>query len=106
MSRTRRIFTKDFKLSILAELKSGKNLSQLARENEIHPSLISRWKKEFEEDPDRAFAGKGNVWKEDARIADLERKIGQLYLENEFLKKALKTMEKHNQEEKKKARQR
>jgi transposase len=106
MSRTRRIFTKDFKLSILAELKSGKNLSQLARENEVHPSLISRWKKEYEEDPDLAFAGQGNVWKEEARIAELERKIGQLYLENEFLKKVLKTMEKHNQEEKKKARQR
>ena len=106
MTKTRRIFTRDFKISVITGLDSGKHIGQLAREYEIHPSLISRWKKEFSENPDRAFAGKGNVWKEEARIGELERLVGQLYAENDFLKKTLKTIEKHYQEEKKKKQQR
>ena len=45
----------------------------------------------------------GNIYKDEAKIAELERKIGQLYIENEFLKKALKTLEVRIVEEKKKS---
>ena len=103
MTRKRRSFTKEFKLERIRELELGKSTVQIGREHGILPSLIARWKKEYYENPGHAFKGNGNIYKEDAIIAELERKIGQLYLENEFLKKALKTLEKRILEEKKKS---
>ncbi len=43
----------------------------------------------YYKDPENAFRGNGKTYKENARIAELERLVGQLYAENEFLKKAL-----------------
>jgi transposase len=96
----RRIYTRDFKISLLRELEAGKNLAQLSRENNIHPTMISRWKQEYEKNPDNAFSGNGNTYKEAAQIAELERLVGKLYSENDFLKKALTTLEKRVLEEK------
>ena len=103
MTRKRRSFTKEFKLERIRELESGKTVVQIGRENGILPALVTRWKKEYYENPRHAFKGNGNLFKEDAKIAELERKVGQLYLENEFLKKALKTLELRILEEKKKS---
>ncbi len=99
MTKTPRIFTRDFKISIISELDSGKSVVELSRKYEIHPSQICRWKKDFSENPKNAFSGHGNINKDEAKIAKLERMVGQLYTENEFLKKALKTLEERLQEE-------
>ena len=76
----RRIFSREFKLSLLQELES-KSASQICREHEIHPVLLSSWKRDYEKDPAHAFSGRGNAWKEEAKIAKYERLIGQLYAE-------------------------
>lgn len=102
MTRKRRSFTKEFKLEIIRELENRKKAVQIGREYGILPSLISRWKKEYYENLGQAFQGNGKIYKDEAKIAELERKIGQLYIENEFLKKALKTLEVRMMEEKKK----
>lgn len=83
----KRKFTKDFKLRILQELQTGKTAAQLSREHDIKEQLISKWRREFNKNPDYAFNGSGKPSKQETREAQLERKIGQLYLENEFLKK-------------------
>jgi len=44
MKKTRRRYDREFKISIIAELESGKPLAQVAREHGIHPSLPCRWK--------------------------------------------------------------
>lgn len=98
--RTRRKYTREFKISLIRELESGKNLAQLSRENNLHPTMISRWRLEYQKDPDSAFSGNGNTYKEAARNQELERLVGKLYAENEFLKKALNFLEKRVQEEK------
>ena len=103
MTRKRRSFTKEFKLERIRELENGKKAVQIGREYGILPSLISSWKKDYYENPGQAFQGNGNIYKDEAKIAELERKIGQLYIENEFLKKALKTLEVRMMEEKKKS---
>lgn len=54
--------------------------------------------KVYEKYPDTAFSGKGNLYKEDAKIAELERLVGKLYAENDFLKKVLGTLEKRAKE--------
>jgi len=101
MSRTRRQFKREFKISVLTELETGKTLAQLSREHGIHPSLIIRWRNEYREDPANAFGGNGRSYKEQAKIAKLERLVGQLYAENEFLKKALEILGQRAQEERK-----
>lgn len=106
MRKTRRHFTGDFKISIVRELESGKSVAQLSREHDIHPVVLNRWWREFTDDPKNAFSGPGTAFKSEARVAELERILGQLYAENEFLKKALKTLEEKLQEKKKMNKQR
>jgi transposase len=89
MIRTRRIFSRELKLQIAKELDGSKTLAQVAREYEIHHSVARRWYRDYQKYGDNAFQGNGQTYKEDARIASLERKIGQLSIENDFLKKAL-----------------
>jgi len=101
--KTRRQYTRDFKIAVVRDIETGKSLAQVSRENGIYPSLIAKWKKEYFENPENAFSGNGRDYKEQARMAELERLIGQLYAENEFLKKALKTLESRIQEERKRA---
>ncbi len=66
--KMRRTYTREFKLKVLRECENGKGKAQLSRENGLHPSLISRWEKEFRDDPEHAFSKNGNIYKEDARI--------------------------------------
>ncbi len=46
---TRKKFTREFKISILSELENGKSAAQVSRENGIHPSMLSKWKREYKE---------------------------------------------------------
>ena len=106
MGKTRRRrYTREFKISIIREFESGKNLAQLSRENNLHPTMISRWRHEYQKDPESAFSGNGNTYKEAARNQELERLVGKLYAENDFLKKALSALEKRVQEEKVKSKE-
>ena len=100
MKRRRRTFKREFKIKVLREIENGKSQAQVCREYDLHPVSVAKWKKEYKKYPDTAFKGSGNLYKEDAKVAELERLVGRLYAENEFLKKALNTLEKRAQEEK------
>ena len=78
MKKTRRRYDREFKLSVVAELEGGKPLAQISREYGIHPGLPCRWRAELAENPEKAFSGNGNKYKDKARIAELERMVGQL----------------------------
>ena len=93
MGLTQRKFTREFKLRALRQLASGKSFAKLARELELHENVLRRWHREFEKQPSRAFPGKGQGALRLDREAELERKIGQMTLENDFLKKALQRLE-------------
>jgi transposase len=61
---------------------------------EVSPHLLERWRGEWQARGELAFPGTGRrgfspALTELQRIAELERKIGQLTMENDFLKKAL-----------------
>jgi len=92
MARKRRTFTKEFKLGVLAELDAGATISQAARKHSVHPETLRLWKRQEHKYGDRAFAGHGNSYTDEARIAELERTIGQLTIENRFLKKLTATL--------------
>ena len=95
---SRRSFTKEFKQSVVQQLNS-RSAAQVCRENDIQQNLLHRWKKEYESNPQEAFQGKGKIWKEEAKIAQYERLIGQLYIEIDLLKKRTESLRQLRAEE-------
>jgi transposase len=61
----------------------------------IHLSGLIKWRKLHQQYAERAFSGNGQTYKDEARIADLERMLGQMTMENALLKKALSRLEAH-----------
>jgi len=93
MKRKRRHLTAEFKARVALEaLKGVKTAAEIARENDIAPAQISEWKKQLEERLGDAFESKGERSKElqiqERKEARLERKIGQLVIEKDFLVKS------------------
>ncbi|MCK4354154.1 MAG: transposase [Dehalococcoidia bacterium] len=86
--RNQRSFSIEFKRQVVEELLSGESRpAQLCRRYNISPSLLYHWKKQYSR-------GKfNNEPTEEAALRDrvdkLERLVGRLTLENEFLKKGL-----------------
>jgi transposase len=93
MNMSRRVFTREFKLAAMKELDAGKQVQLVARQLEVHPNVLYRWQREFKKQPSKAFRGQGNRGVGEGSEAALERKIGQLTMENDFLKKVLLSLE-------------
>ena len=93
MSGTRRTFTKEFKLAAVKAVESGKSSGLVARQLEIDEQMLNRWRRELRRQPTQAFSGHGRRMLSENREAELERKIGQLTMENDFLKKVLAALE-------------
>lgn len=90
--KPRRKFSADFKTKVVIEaLKERNTIEQLAKKFELHPNQITTWKKEFLANASMAFAGdveKTNSGK-DPETEKLYAQIGQLTVENNWLKKKL-----------------
>lgn len=70
----------------LAAIKNDKTFAEIAGVEQVHPSQISEWKQLLEKEAYRLFAP-NNKSKEEQRIGELERMIGQREAEIEWLKK-------------------
>ncbi|MBI3588336.1 transposase [Candidatus Micrarchaeota archaeon] len=92
MGKVRRVFDRQFKLAVVGDLEAGKRLSEVCREHQIREDLACRWRNEYRSNPQHAFAGKGVPATAEARLAELERLVGKLYAENDFLKKACESL--------------
>ncbi len=82
MLNSRRTFTKEFKTKIVKQVQSGVSVAVLARRHELHPNLIRKWMHKYRRHGKHAFNGhkkKGDP--SAARIAELERKVGQLTMD-------------------------
>jgi len=78
-------------------LKGLQTSQELAQKFEIHPQQISTWKREFLEKANQIFEdGKKSKRAEKSESEkekdELLRTIGSLKVENDFLKKSLKTV--------------
>ena len=92
MALKRQAFTREFKLRVVTEAESGKPMAQIAREHQVNANTLAKWRKQLRKYSDTAFAGNGNAYTEEARVAELERMVGRLTMECDFLKKALQTL--------------
>jgi transposase len=93
----KKLYTNKFKMTVVLEsLKGSETIASLAQKYEIHPSQIQNWKAEGLKGLSDLFGGKKvAIKKEEAIISheELERKIGQLTIENDFLKKKFQTLQ-------------
>ena len=90
---TRRKFTASFKAKVVLEaLKERKSLSELAQQYELHPNQISKWKQEFLQGADQVFktGAKNRQTPAEQEKERLLKMIGELKVENDFLKNALR----------------
>ncbi|MDY2949117.1 MAG: transposase [Lachnospiraceae bacterium] len=95
MSRTRRSFSAKFKSDLILEvLKGEKELNVIATENDIQPNLLRNWKEEFLEkasvifDDTREENLKGKLTEERKEKAAYAKKVGQLTMQVDWLKKS------------------
>jgi transposase len=95
MDLSRAVYSRDLKITAMRALDAGSTTAEIARKYQLSPKLLERWRGEGRAKGELAFPGIGRrgadapALDEARRMAELERKIGQLTMENDFLKKAL-----------------
>jgi len=90
MKKSRRKFTSAFKAMVAIEaLKERETLAELSKRFEVHPTIISKWKQEFIERSVDVFEKRSEA-ESGVDPEKLYAKIGQLEIENDFLKKSVK----------------
>lgn len=86
----RRKLSAAFKAKVALEaIKGQKTVNEIASEFEVHPNQVSAWKKKMIESSTETFTRKNEKREEDfeAERDQLYRQIGQLKVENDWLKK-------------------
>jgi len=101
MNLARRVYSRELKIAAMREIDGGRSMAEVARHLELSPKLLEHWRGEWKAKGTSAFPGLGRrsltpAVSDERRIADLERKIGQLTMENDFLKKALDHFRDHH----------
>jgi len=96
MKKGKRQHTAEFKARVVLEaLKETSTSAELASKFEVHPTQIAKWKKHFTSSIPEVFgSSRERREKDDEAEKDrLLRKIGQLQVENDWLKKKLPFLE-------------
>lgn len=90
--KSRRKFGADFKAKVVLEaLRERSTIEELSRKYELHPTQINTWKREAVSNMASVFNGEKSdvVGDIEQQTEKLYAQIGQLKVENDFLKKKL-----------------
>ena len=88
MGTIKRVHSKEFKAKVALEaVKNERTIAELSSVFEVHPNLITKWKKELLASLPGIFGGRHNKKEDSLDIDGLYKEIGKLKIENEFLKK-------------------
>ena len=91
MKGKRRKITAEFKTKVVLEaLKERSTLAELALKFNVAGTQISTWKTEFVRNASTIFSEHKGISDEEEERQNMLVKIGQLQLENDFLKKTLR----------------
>ena len=94
--RRRRTHSREFKVEAVRKvLVDDRTPQDVAAEMDVSSGLLSRWVKEFGDDPSEAFPGKGHRKSKDQEIYELKRELEQTRQERDILKKAVAVFSKH-----------
>ncbi len=92
MSKKRKQYSAPFKSKVaLAALKGDETTSEIAARFQIHPTMVSTWKRELLENASELFEGKRKGAKQSSEPStdELYREIGRLTVERDFLSRKL-----------------
>lgn len=92
MKRNRKQYSPDFKARVAMEaIKGEETIAELAIRFEVHPTQITKWKKELVAGASNIFGADPNKKMKDEKglINQLYQQIGQLKVEKDFLEKGL-----------------
>ena len=87
----RKRYSAEYKAKVALEaLKGESTVHELAARFEVHPNMITQWKRQAVERMDTLFATKAerNDALNEEQLKELHAKIGQLTVERDFLAKA------------------
>ena len=90
MVSRRKSFTREFKIeTVKLVTDSDLTVVELAEDLGIHPNTLYRWVRQFGENPEEAFPGKGKQTSEAEQLRLLKREVQRLRMERDILKKAM-----------------
>jgi transposase len=91
MSKKRKQHSSQFKAKVaLAALQNEETTAQLASRFDIHPTMISTWKRQLLDSAADLFDKNQKSRKQvEGQLDELYRQIGQLKVENDFLARKL-----------------
>ena len=90
MSKLRRKFSASYKAKVAIEaVKERDTIEALSKKFEVHPNQILRWKQELVSNSEKVFSGEKKKDKSASLIDELYKQIGQLKVDNDWLKKKL-----------------
>jgi len=92
MEGKKRQFTKEFKKEkVEYSLQSGKTIEEVADDLGISPHNLNRWRKEYHKRGELAFPGHGkeNLMPQEEKVRKLQKKLDDIRIERDILKKAL-----------------
>jgi len=97
MSRLRKTYPKEFKLMSVELSNTRNDLTALAKELDIQPSLLYRWRKEYLSKAGSSFPGNGKVILTEAEqeVARLKKELRETQMERDILKKAVSIFSKN-----------
>lgn len=91
--QTRRKFNSAFKAKVALEAVRGQvTLAELSKKFEVNQVVIARWKAEFLANMSAVFEKSDKPEEPAVDTQELYAQIGQLKVENEFLKKSFKRL--------------
>lgn len=93
-TKPRRKFKSSFKAKVAIEaIKEQQTIEEICKKYELHPTQVNVWKRDFLTNASLLFEKQNNASVEEEsekKLQELYAQIGQLKVENDFLKKKLK----------------
>ncbi len=89
-TKNRKVYKPEFKAKVALEAVRGKlTINQIAKQFEVHPNQISKWKKQFLESLPQIFdnSKQASAEQNEKLTNQLYQQIGQLKVELDWLKK-------------------
>ena len=94
--KRRKSYSREFKLEAVRLIThKGYSIAEASRSLGVEYSVLRRWKVQFEQDPQHAFPGKGQLKPPDEELRQLKKKLERVTEERDILKKALAYFAEH-----------
>ena len=89
--KTRKSYTKQYKLDVIRQSYQRENISELASELGLSPALIYKWRGAYGAGSAQSFPGKGveTLTPEQAELRQLKSELAETRMERDILKKAI-----------------